>query len=98
MAGKARHKNHRHAAIIYRGGNIVAQGVNHDQTHAEVQALNKLWPDHRKDTTLVSIRMTRGGKLGMAKPCPECEAYCRTWGVKKVVYSDENGQMKTMRL
>lgn len=98
LSEKARHKCHRHAALVYRGGNLVAQGVNHDEVHAEVQALKKLWPDHRRGTTVLSVRMTRGGKLGMAKPCPECEEYMREAGVKKVVYSDDNGQMQTMRL
>jgi deoxycytidylate deaminase len=42
--------------------------------------------------------MTRGGNLGMAKPCPICEAYMRGAGVKKVIYSDKSGQMVTMRL
>ena len=98
LAGKARHHSHKHAALVYKSGALVAQGVNHDEVHAEVQALKKLWPSERRDTTVVSIRMTRGGVLGMAKPCIACEAYMREAGVKKVIYSDNDGQMQTMRL
>jgi pyrimidine deaminase RibD-like protein len=95
---KARHRAHRHAALVYRGGALISQGTNHDEVHAEVAALRRLWPSHREDTTVVSIRMTKGNKLGMAKPCPNCEEYMRLAGVKKVVYSDAMGQMITMRL
>lgn len=98
LASKSRHASHRHSAMVYRGGNLVSSGVNHDSVHAEVQALKKLWPNHRIDTTVVTIRMTKGGRLGMAKPCPICEAYMRGAGVKKVIYSDASGQMITMRL
>lgn len=98
LSEKARHKAHRHAALVYKSGALVSQGVNHDEVHAEVGALKKLWPSERKDTTVVSVRMTRGGRLGIAKPCPECERYMKENGVKKVIYSDEDGQMVTMRL
>lgn len=95
---KARHKAHRHAVIVYRGSNIISTGVNHDEIHAEVSALRRLWPSERKGTKVVSLRMTRGGRLGMAKPCPECEAYMRREGVKLVLYSNEQGQMERMKL
>lgn len=98
LVHKARHQAHRHAAVVYRGGCVVSTGVNHDTIHAEVQALKKLWPDHRRGTTVVSIRMTRGGKLGLAKPCAECEAYMREAGVKTVLYSNAQGKMERMRL
>jgi tRNA(Arg) A34 adenosine deaminase TadA len=98
LAGTARHRSHKHSAMVFRGGALISQGVNHDTQHAEVQALKKLWPSHREGTTVLTIRMTKGGVLGMAKPCPICEAYMRGAGVKKVIYSDKNGQMVTMRL
>src|SRR5512138_3045127 len=98
LTAKSKHTAHKHAAVVYRGSNIVATGVNHDEVHAEVQALKKLWPDHRTGTTVVSIRMTRGGKLGMAKPCKACEEYMRKAVVKKVIYSTNDGQMVRMKL
>lgn len=95
---RSAHPCHRHAAMVFRGGNIVATGSNHETIHAEVQALKKLWPDHRVGTTVMSIRMTRGGVLGMAKPCPACEDFMRKAGVKKVIYSNNHGQMEKMKL
>lgn len=98
LAKNARHKVHHHACLVYRGGALVAMGVNHDFVHAEVSALNSLWPSERRGTKIVSIRVTRAGKLSMAKPCPKCEAYLRENGVKSVLYSTRDGRMEKMKL
>lgn len=90
---RSTHTAHKHAVVVYRGGAIVAMGYNHGEIHAEVAALNKLWPSERKGTKVVSIRMSKGGNLRLAKPCPDCEAYMRENGVKLVVYSDNEGNM-----
>lgn len=95
---KAKHKAHKHAVLVFRGSNVIATGFNHDEIHAEVQALKKLWPSERRGTRVVSLRMTRGGRLGMAKPCPECERFMRDHGVKLCIYSDDSGQMVRMKL
>jgi cytidine deaminase len=98
LFAKAQHSCHRHAAIVYRGSNIVAAGFNHDYIHAEVAALKKLWPDQRAGVRVVSLRITKAGNLGLAKPCPACEAFMRENGVKSVTYSDNDGKMIKMRL
>jgi len=95
---KAQHTCHRHCAVVYRRGNVVSTGVNHGEIHAEVAALKKLWPDQRVGTRVVSMRLTQGGNLGLAKPCPECEAYMKANGVKSVVYSTNDGSMAKMKL
>lgn len=95
---KARHAAHKHVTVVYRGGNVIAIGVNHDEIHSEVAALRTLWPSERKGTKVVNLRMTRSGRLGLAKPCPECEKFLRENGVKAVLYSDDDGHMKRMKL
>jgi cytidine deaminase len=95
---KAQHTVHRHAVIVYRGSNIVSMGVNHDRGHAEVNALKKLWPSERKGTKVVSLRLTRGGNLGLAKPCKACEEFMRENGVKLCMYSNAKGEMERMKL
>jgi len=42
--------------------------------------------------------MRKDGNLGMAKPCPKCEAMLREAGVKSVTYSNFDGQMEKMVL
>jgi hypothetical protein len=95
---KARHKAHKHAVLITRGGAIVAFGTNHDEVHAEVAALNTLWPDQRPGTRAISIRLRRSGTLGMAKPCLECQEYMRKHGVKSVMYTDRDGEWSHLKL
>jgi len=95
---KARHKAHRHAVMLTRGGAIVSFGTNHDETHAEVAALNNLWPDQRPGTRAISIRLRRSGTLGMAKPCPECQEYMRANGVKSVMYTNAKGEWEQLKL
>jgi cytidine deaminase len=95
---KARHKAHRHAVMITRGGAVVAFGTNHDETHAEVAALNNLWPDQRPGTRAISIRLRRSGTLGMAKPCLECQEFMRKHGVKSVMYTNREGAWEHLKL
>ncbi len=97
-AKAAKHVYAYHGVIVARGGAILATGVNHHDRHAEVVALSKLWPSNRRGTTIISVRVRKTGTIGMAKPCAACEAFLRENGVKKVIYSDANGQMHTMKL
>lgn len=88
----------RHAVLVMSGGRVMAIGYNTHQHHAEIHALQKLWPSERKHTKVVSVRFNKSGKLAMAKPCPECQKYLKKHGVKKVEYSDSNGHMQLLRL
>jgi len=87
-----------HAAIVLRGGAIVATGYNHDYIHAEVNALGHLWPSKRRGCVVWSLRFTKSGKLVNAKPCSSCETYMREHGIRLVWYSDSLGQIVRMRL
>jgi cytidine deaminase len=98
IAKKSNHKFAHHAVFVMRGGALMAVGNNKDRRHAEVAALNKLWPSKRKGTTVISVRYTRSNYMASAKPCSDCEDYMREHGVKTVYYSDDNGEMQMMRL
>lgn len=89
---------YRHAVLVFRGGNIVAAGFNHDLIHAEVAALKKLWPSERRGVKILSIRLGRNGRVGMARPCKACWAFLREHGVKSVTYTGRNGAFVTERL
>jgi cytidine deaminase len=98
LCSRSTHRQHRHAALVFSGGAIKAMGYNHGEIHAEVHALKKLWPDHRKGATVYSFRFTKAGKMAMAKPCAECEKFMRENDVKVVYYSVSNGGMERMKL
>lgn len=94
---RSSHTHFSHGAMVVRGGRFVSVGHNHGNIHAEVAALNKLWPNKRKGTKVWSIRTTKTGKLAMAKPCDECEKYLLDNGVSTVYYSTSSGEIKMMR-
>lgn len=98
QAAKSTHSSYFHAAQVKRGGAVLSSGHNNKIVHAEVHALKKLWPSERIGTTVISIRMTRGGNLGLAKPCDSCELYMRRAGVKKVIYSTREGTLAVLKL
>jgi len=98
LAGKAQHEWAHHAVIIFRGGSPVATGHNHGHLHAEFNALNSLWPDKRRGTTLLSIRVTKSGALSMARPCPKCYQFMLDSGVKNVIYSNSQGVLVKERV
>jgi deoxycytidylate deaminase len=83
--------NFKHSTIILRGGKVVSYGYNHDDIHAEQNALSKLWPNKRKGTTVLNFRIGRRGNLLNSKPCEFCLELIRKSKVAKIIYSTENG-------
>lgn len=86
FAQKSDHQQFKHAAIVLKGGAVLAFGFNHEKVHAEVNALKKLWPNKRKGTTVISLRFTKSG-FGNSRPCPHCSKFMKENGVKKFVYT-----------
>lgn len=97
-AKKSNHKQFLHSAIVVKGGSVVATGHNRGWCHAEVAALKKLWPSERKGCKIYSFRVTKTGKMAMAKPCKECQTFLRENGVKIVYYTNTKGDMEKMKL
>jgi tRNA(Arg) A34 adenosine deaminase TadA len=100
---KSRHKIHRHAALLMNGSRILLAGFNHEETHAEVDAIQKIkWVTHSQDGAsgldLLSIRVTRGNKLGCSKPCSDCRDYIVRSGIRRIIYTDKHGLLITEKL
>lgn len=95
---KSHFDTYQHAVLVVAGGAVKAVGYNTQQHHAEVHALQKLWPSERKNCKIFSVRFTKTGKLAMAKPCDECQKYLKANGIKKVTYSDSSGQLQVLRI
>lgn len=103
-AKKSQHKQHRLGAVIVKSGNILATGYNelrHSKTigkntlHAEAAAIKQLL-DRRALGSLVGsdlyvTRFTRGGRVGMAYPCPACMDLIRSVGIRRVFYTRDDG-------
>lgn len=98
LTTKSTHGQHFHAALVMRGGAVIASGFNHQDIHAEYHALSRLWPNERAGTVVWSIRVSSGGNLSMAKPCLKCMEYMSQARVKSIVYSDADGKLKKIRM
>ena len=70
-------------------------GIKSDYTyfHAETDLVSKLWNDYYIDEriTVVVIRLNKIGQLRHSKPCKKCSKILSCLGIKKVIWSVENG-------
>lgn len=98
-------------AILWRGKTPIRIGINRRKTHpdsiqifdngmssfnrhAEFDALRACKPgDH-----LVVLRWNKNRELTMAKPCKRCQEEIKKNGVKKVTYSNWDGELVTVRV
>lgn len=110
VALKSSHK-HRMGAVIVKNGNVISTGYNrvrHSKLigtptlHAEAAAILKVLNEHRQHTLVGShlfvSRWTRGGRLGLAKPCKHCESLIRAVGIDTVSYTTDTGETKRIRI
>lgn len=104
-AMKSGFKQHRLGAVIVKGSRILATGFNkrgynsvsHKPTmHAEASAILKLLKQRRLHdlvgAEIYVTRYTRGGVVGMARPCPDCWALINSVGITKVHFTSETGE------
>jgi deoxycytidylate deaminase len=96
-ARRSNHPQFRLAALVLRGGNIVSIGWNKDHLHAEHTALNRAWRSDLEGSSLLVVRLKKSGTFGMARPCPDCMQRIHTAGIKKVMYTNEVGELETIR-
>ncbi len=103
-AKKSKHLQHKLGAVVVHGNRILSTGFNslrpskllNTQTlHAEAAAILKLLKDRRQHELIGAeiyvSRFTRGGRIGLAKPCHHCEALIRSVGIKRVTFTTDNG-------
>jgi len=62
--------------------------------HAELGAILNIDKKHTEGGTIYVVRTNKPQKLRMSKPCDMCEAALRWVGIKKVVYSTNEGFKK----
>lgn len=98
----------KHGATITKGRRILSQAINrthnnpkhvdwrHCSEHAEVGALRKA--SETEGATAFVARVTRGGAVGLSRPCPACMKALRSAGVRKVVYTLDDGSTEELKL
>ena len=82
----------RHVAIVKRGRKVLAIGWNTNWRHAEHDAIGQVRnKELLKGAIILSYRVNNSGQLRMAKPCKKCQELIESVGIKKVIYSDNDG-------
>lgn len=92
IAANSTHPKHKHAALVFHNGELVGYANNLGNYHAEVRALQvaKMY-GYKTDLTVLSIRISKSGKLKLAKPCDSCMTYMRKRGIACILYSTDDG-------
>lgn len=106
MAQRSTHPLFFHAAQVRLGGRVLATAHNTNASslngygHAETRACRMAVAAGHSlvGATVVSIRVTRAGKLANARPCAKCAENMRAMGVRKVVYSTAAGVLEAERV
>lgn len=104
QALKSDFEQHRVGAVIVKGSRILATGFNSrryakligtNTLHAEASAVLKLLKQRRLHdlvgAEIYVTRYTKGGAVGMARPCLHCYALIRGVGISKVHYTTDYG-------
>ena len=68
------------------------------RTHAEIRCIRNTPPSCLKGATIVVARANDCSHLQMARPCSICMKIIREVGIKKIIYSDNNGNFIEERL
>ena len=99
------------AAILKRGKRVVKIGENTYKTHPRFK---RTYPDGttgshmhaemnvlrfaKPGDTLEVIMFTKTGRRAMARPCEHCIRHIREAGIKKVRYTNSEGEWESMKL
>ena len=86
---------HRHCSF---GARFRKEGRGEATLHAELGAILGVDRSTTRGSTVYVARINREGEARISKPCPMCESALRHVGVKRVVYTDKNGKIESMRL
>ncbi len=93
---------HRLGAVIVKKNRILSVGFNKPEkthprsgnlfrtTHAELDAILRCPEESLKGSTIFVVREAASG-LAMAKPCQFCLELIKAVGIKRVVYSTDDG-------
>ena len=64
--------------------------------HAEVDACMGIPDDVLEGSEIYVVRLTKTDKWAMAKPCEICQKFLADAGIRRVYYSNENGEMESL--
>jgi tRNA(Arg) A34 adenosine deaminase TadA len=83
----------KHGSIAVVGGKIISRGFNNFLFHAEMSIFKKINYKKMRKVDVYVIRINGNGKLINSKPCSHCLNSLKKLNIKKIYYSDENGDI-----
>lgn len=105
-AHKSPFKQHKLGAVIVKHGRILSTGFNEmrwnkklrkNNIHAEEAAIVKLLTEKRQHdlvgADIYVTRFTKGGRVGMARPCWNCARLIATCGLRRVYYTTDESSV-----
>lgn len=110
-AEKSDHAKWKLGSVLWRGGSVLSTACNRIRNdpdvvenskyflctvHSEVAAIKAA--GDVSGAKLFVARRRRDGGLGLAKPCDRCMKVIRASGVRRVFYTDDQGQWASMRI
>lgn len=98
---------YRIGAVIFKGSRIISSGHNQirsnsiskkykifeESLHAEQDALLGIDWLKLKGCSICVVRLNYSGSLSMGKPCNMCYSALKFVGIKKIYYSNYNGEI-----
>lgn len=94
----------KHVAMLFDGSKIYSIGMNYDNTHAEMDAINKIKPlnkTKKKKIDILIIRYADFNDLANSKPCCFCiyymitKLYEKNYIIRNIYYSMPQTIIKT---
>jgi len=94
-------------AILYKGPSIINRAYNtlgfigyrknifefEPTRHAEIACLHKIRRKRLKECSILVVRIDKNGDLVSARPCKACLAALNLAKIKKIYYSNYNGEI-----
>ncbi len=91
------HRQHpAHRFSEYHSFKVFHRADYQARLHSEISALLKLGEEDLNGITLVNTRIMNDGKVGMAKPCPNCARVLEQLSCRNIFYTDEKGKIATL--
>ena len=103
-------QNYHFAAILIRNGNPIKIGTNSRKTHPKYKRIHKSgYTVSSMHAEMDVVRFAKPGDvmhvirfvsdgLAMAKPCEDCMKHIQDAGIKKVFYTNENGEFELLKI
>lgn len=114
IAAQSEHKQFRHGAVLFRNSRILncssnqirytkfarrfVSGLDFANVHAEIGAILNQSRENLVGSDILVVRTNKSGEFANSKPCPMCASAMKHVGIRRVWFSNENGEIVCEKL